>query len=89
MTKPTEMYFIYAYMDHEGGDNADLIVEALSLEQAASLWREHFELDKSEGVIVNIFKVPERSGTPHALCWGDILEHWPKPTARKGKGELT
>jgi hypothetical protein len=72
------MYYIHANMNDIEDDNADLIVEAESLDQAESLWRKYYELDKDEGCVLNIFKLPPLIGEPRVVEWSDHVETWAK-----------
>ncbi len=62
----TSLFFV-ALRDGEL-ESYDLLVEALSLDEAIALWRGYFELDDAARP-ESVFTVPALTGASHAMFW--------------------
>lgn len=75
MSKQTAFYFIYGTWRDDEEEDAEMIVEAESEDQAVSLWRRHFAWDEDEGHLIGVFKLPELTGEPRAIEWQSMRKH--------------
>ena len=61
MTTTTAVYLVA--FDDESGDNQDLIVEARDPNEAARLWRQHYDFTSARHPDI-VFEIPPATGRP-------------------------
>jgi hypothetical protein len=62
--------FLVAF-DDESGDNQDLIVEARDPNEAARLWRQHYDYPTSRAPDI-VFEIPPATGRPGLRHWNGL-----------------